>query len=391
MSLRKESLLMIFLFLIQISFSQNQLGNISVVDLSDNYPLEKLSLQDYVTVEYVPLETTDDILLSENARLSAVTSCYILVYELQLGDIYLFDRNTGKLCYHFNHKGQGGMEYAWIKNGTVFDEKAGEIYVCSQYIQVYSLDGKYKRTLKVNGFDHDMKIFNYDEKYLLIYDDVIVEPNRSSKVLERPYRLISKKDGSTIYRLNISFPKRNTSTIIQYENNNSWRPITFYYPYNARFGEDFMIMDISSDTLYHLSSSKNLLTPVFKRVPSVFTSEPRNIWTPYLTTDKFILFGTYIIDINNQGRSSEYMYEFKTGKIKRILIVDNELNFGLSGPKGWNYGSNAAISKNMVAELVNAPAMIEAYKNKRLLGNGNEVAKYLKDDDNQIVRILKFK
>ena len=67
------------------------------VDLSKNYPLEKLRLQDMASVEYVPLETTDDILLSGNAALSAVGEKYILVHEHQLGDIYLFDRHTGKL------------------------------------------------------------------------------------------------------------------------------------------------------------------------------------------------------------------------------------------------------------------------------------------------------
>lgn len=150
---------------------QSQSGSLPVVDLSKNYPLEKLRLQDMASVEYVPLETTDDILLSVNAALSAVGEKYILVNEFQLGDIYLFDRHTGKLKSHFNHKGGSGMEYTWIKNGTILDEKAEEIYVCSQYIQVYSLEGKYKRTLKINCFDHDMSIFNYDDQSLLIYDD----------------------------------------------------------------------------------------------------------------------------------------------------------------------------------------------------------------------------
>ena len=126
---------------------QSQSGSLPVVDVSKNYSLEKLNLQDMASVEYVPLETTDDILLSGNAALSAVGDKYILVHEFQLGDIYLFDRYTGKLKSHFNHKGGSGMEYNWIKNGTILDEKAEEIYVCSQFIQVYALEGNYKRTL----------------------------------------------------------------------------------------------------------------------------------------------------------------------------------------------------------------------------------------------------
>ena len=224
---------------------QSQSGSLPVVDVSKNYSLEKLRLQDMASVEYVPLETTDDILLSENAALSAVGDKYILVHEFQLGDIYLFDRHTGKLKSHFNHKGGSGMEYNWIKNGTILDEKAEEIYVCSQYIQIYSLEGKYKRTLKINCFDHNMKIFNYDDESLLIYDDVVIEPGREKETTHTPYRFISKKDGSPMGTLDIYFPQRVPIAIAQQEGN-MWRPYKFSYPSNARFGDDLMLMNVLS-------------------------------------------------------------------------------------------------------------------------------------------------
>ena len=369
---------------------QSQSGSLPVVDLSKNYPLEKLRLQDMASVEYVPLETTDDILLSGNAALSAVGEKYILVHEHQLGDIYLFDRHTGKLKFHFNHKGGSGMEYTWIKNGTILDEKAEEIYVCSQYIQVYSLEGKYKRTLKINGFDHDMKIFNYDDESLLIYDDIVIEPGREKQTAQTPYRFVSKKDGSQVYSLPIHFSNRISTALVKQENN-GWRPLRFYYPQNTLFGSDIMLMDVSSDTLYQLSSGKRLV-PIFTRKPSVYASEPRNIWMPLLTTDKFMLFGTLLLDFNSGGgKIPKFMYDFKTGQMKKISIMDHELNYGIRGPREWDSGSGTAIAKNKSAEFVSAPAMLEAYQKKRLKGNGNEVAKNLLEDDNQVVRILTFK
>lgn len=369
---------------------QSQSGSLPVVDLSKNYPLEKLRLQDMASVEYVPLETTDDILLSGNAALSAVGDKYILVHEFQLGDIYLFDRHTGKLKFHFNHKGQSGMEYTWIKNGTILDEKAEEIYVCSQFIQVYSLEGKYKRTLKINCFDHDMSILNYDDQSLLIYDDIIIEPRREKETTHTPYRFISKKDGSPMGTLDIYFPQRVPLAIAQQEGN-MWRPYKFSYPSNARFGDDLMLMNVSSDTLYKLSPQKRL-TPIFTRTPSVYASKLRNIWMPLLTTDKFMLFGTFVIDFNSTGgKIPKFMYDFKTGQVKRVSIIDHELNYGIRGPREWDSGSGTAIAKNKSAEFVSAPAMLEAYQKKRLKGNGNEVAKNLLEDDNQVVRILTFK
>jgi len=367
-----------------------QSNSLPVIDLSKNYPLEKLRLQDMASVEYVPLETTDDILLSGNAALSAVGDKYILVHEFQLGDIYLFDRHTGKLKSHFNHKGGSGMEYTWIKNGTILDEKAEEIYVCSQFIQVYSLEGKYKRTLKINCFDHDMSILNYDDQSLLIYDDIVIEPGREKETTHTPYRFISKKDGSPMGTLDIYFPQRVPIAIAQQEGN-MWRPYKFSYPSNARFGDDLMLMNVSSDTLYKLSPQKRL-TPIFTRTPSVYASKLRNIWMPLLTTDKFMLFGTFVIDFNSTGgKIPKFMYDFKTGQVKRVSIIDHELNYGIRGPREWDSGSGTAIAKNMSAEFVSAPAMLEAYQKKRLKGNGNEVAKNLLEDDNQVVRILTFK
>ena len=369
---------------------QSQSGSLPVVDVSKNYSLEKLNLQDMASVEYVPLETTDDILLSGNAALSAVGDKYILVHEFQLGDIYLFDRHTGKLKSHFNHKGGSGMEYTWIKNGTILDEKAEEIYVCSQFIQVYSLEGKYKRTLKIDCFSHDMSILNYDDQSLLIYDDIVIEPGREKETTHTPYRFISKKDGSPMGTLDIYFPQRVPIAIAQQEGN-MWRPYKFSYPSNARFGDDLMLMNVSSDTLYKLSPQKRL-TPIFTRTPSVYASKLRNIWMPLLTTDKFMLFGTFVIDFNSTGgKIPKFMYDFKTGQVKRVSIIDHELNYGIRGPREWDSGSGTAIAKNMSAEFVSAPAMLEAYQKKRLKGNGNEVAKNLLEDDNQVVRILTFK
>ena len=105
-----------------------------------------------------------------------------------------------------------------------------------------------------------------------------------------------------------------------------------------------------------------------------------------------MLFGTFILDFNTTGKKGiEFMYDFKTGQVKKVSIMDQELNYGIRGPREWDSGSGTAIAKNKSAEFVSAPAMLEAYQKKRLKGNGNEVAKNLLEDDNQVVRILTFK
>lgn len=371
--------------------SQSKAGNLPVFDFSKNYPQKKMRLQDMADIEYVALETTDDILLGGSSTLSAVTDKYILVHEVQRGDIFLFDRKTGKLFSHFNHKGQSGREYLWIKNGTILDEKKEEIYVCSQVIQVYSLKGEYKRTLNINGFDNDMKIFNFDDESLLIYDDVIIEPGREKKTKADPYRLISKKDGSLISVIGLHFSKRYSNKITQQLENNMWRPLVISYPLNMYYGSDIMIADISSDTLYQLSPSKGLI-PLLTRTPSTHAVEPRNIWFPLVTTDKYMLIGTFLLDFDSKGgKIPMFMYDFKTGEISKTSILDAEYDTRAWSQGRWEPGATPAIGKNMVAEFIQASSVLDAYNSKRLAGNGKKIAKTLMEDDNPVVRILKFK
>ena len=375
----------------QVVSSQSKTGDLPVFDFSKNYPQKKLRLQDMAEIEYVPLETTDEILLGGSSVLSAVTDKYILIHESRLGDIFVFDRKTGKLYSHFNHIGQGGMEYNWIKNGTILDEEKEEIYVCSQFILVYSLKGEYKRTLKINGFENDMKILNFDDESLLIYDDVVIDPGRENRTKKDPYRLVSKKDGSLISVLDIHFSKRYTNKIAQQLDNNMWRPYQFYYTHNVHYGSDIVIMDISSDTLYHLSPNKGL-KPRLTRTPSIHATDPRHIWIPSLTTDKFMLFGTFILDFNSSGgQIPTLMYDFATGEVNEVSILDTEYDTRAWSRGEWEPGGDPAIAKNMCAEFIDVSSMKEAYKGKRLVGNGMKIAKTLVEDDNPVIRIIKFK
>lgn len=385
-------ILVLFLIGVQEITSQSKNTKLPVFDLSKDYPQKKLRLQDMAEIEYVPLETTDEILLGGSSVLSAVTDKYILIHESRLGDIFVFDRKTGKIYSHFNHRGQGGMEYSWIKNGTILDEKKEEIYVCSQFIFVYSLKGEYKRTLKIKGFENDMKILNFDDESLFIYDDVVVlEPGRESRIKKDPYRLVSKKDGSLISVLDIHFSKRYTNKIPQKLENNMWRTFQFYYPHNVHYGSDIVIMDISSDTLYHLSPNKGLI-PRLTRTPSIHATDPRHIWIPFLTIDKFMLFGTFILDFNSSGgQIPTLMYDFATGEVNKVSILDTEYDTKAWSQGEWEPGGDPAIAKNVYAEFIDVSSMKEAYKGKRLVGNGMKVAKNLMEDDNPVVRIIKFK
>jgi hypothetical protein len=94
------------------------------IDVSQKYPSKTLYLQDIAKVEYIPLETNANTLMSLGLNMIAyVSDDYIIATNSTQGDIFVFD-GKGKSKYSFNHKGQGPLEYTNLYGGIAFDEKA---------------------------------------------------------------------------------------------------------------------------------------------------------------------------------------------------------------------------------------------------------------------------
>ena len=65
------------------------------IDVSKSYPKKELILQDFMDVEYIPLETNDEFLTQ--GAVQDVGKEYLLVKNRNNdGDIFIFDRKTGK-------------------------------------------------------------------------------------------------------------------------------------------------------------------------------------------------------------------------------------------------------------------------------------------------------
>ena len=84
------------LFLITGCESGKQPANdFLTVDITANYPKKELILQDFLDVEYIPLETNEEFITS--ASMQAIGKNLIILRNKngQDGDIFIFDR-TGK-------------------------------------------------------------------------------------------------------------------------------------------------------------------------------------------------------------------------------------------------------------------------------------------------------
>lgn len=94
---------------------------------NDSYSTKKeLVLQDFMDVEYIPLETNDEFI--NRACVQAVGEKYIIVTNFyDDGNIFVYGRN-GKAIRKINRKGQGGEEYVSMRSVSL-DEENEEIFV----------------------------------------------------------------------------------------------------------------------------------------------------------------------------------------------------------------------------------------------------------------------
>ena len=117
------------LFLITGCESGKQPANdFLTVDITANYPKKELILQDFLDVEYIPLETNEEFITS--ASMQAIGKNLIILRNKngQDGDIFIFDR-TGKSQRKINRSGQGSQEYTNI-GSIALDEEKGHFGSC---------------------------------------------------------------------------------------------------------------------------------------------------------------------------------------------------------------------------------------------------------------------
>ena len=92
-------------------------------------------------------KTTDEFIT--HGIVEAVGKEFLLVRNRNDGNIFVFDRKTGKGLRKINRLGQGAEEYSGI-SGIILDEDNNELFVVdyTKKILTYDLSGNFKRSFK---------------------------------------------------------------------------------------------------------------------------------------------------------------------------------------------------------------------------------------------------
>lgn len=230
------------------------------VDIATEHSEKEVVLQDFMDVEYIPLETSDEFVTQGSVM--DIGDKYLLVKNwANDGDIFVYDRKTGKAIRKINRKGQGAEEYNFI-NGIILDENNDEMFVncaAAKKIYVYDLSGNFKRSFAHPKDTEYMDVLNYDKDNLICYDASVYYKDGQSREEGKSYHsLISKKDGSVTRDIYLPYDIIKTPCVHQGDG----VAMTSVRPIIPNRGE-WLLVDCSSDTVYNYVPEKNKLVPFF--------------------------------------------------------------------------------------------------------------------------------
>lgn len=339
------------LFLITGCESGKQPANdFLTVDITANYPKKELILQDFLDVEYIPLETNEEFITS--ASMQAIGKNLIILRNKngQDGDIFIFDR-TGKGQRKINRSGQGSQEYTNI-GSIALDEEKGELFInnyySSQFI-VYDLSGNFKRTLK---YDKDFnfnsgKIYNFDQDNLICYDEI----GNYKNLRKSAFWLLSKQDGSIVKEIELPYEHKQDHSI----------------------------------------------KPFIVRTPPIRSMAPEVFLYPSILTDRYYFMQTtkkqWDFEKGTGFPRTDFVYDKQEDAIFECVVYNNDFVDQTPVDMWYEHGILKIINNDGIAFIkkLEANELVEAYGKGKLKGRLNEIAAGLNEESNPVIMVAKYK
>ena len=372
---------------------QKESDGLITVDVSKSYPKKELILQDLFDIEYVPLETTDEFITTGNVR--AVGEKIIVTKNNGRldGDIFLFDRTTGKGILHFDHLGQGGEDYTNILE-ILLDEKQGEIFVNNHYsrkVVVYDLEGNFKRSWKHNSDTFYDQIGCFDEDYLICHDSGWEKSANESPEKRDYFMFISKQDGKTT-----SIPLLYDRKISQLVWSSEGKAMN--YPRNKElfpYLGDWLLMETSSDTIFRIGKGLDL-KPFIVRTPSVQEGREFLLY-PGIYSNRYQFMQKVKMEYDFQTREgfprTDIAYDKIENKVYEAVVYNGDFLEKMPMKLGvnifiLNIFNNEGVS---FTETLYAPDLVEALNDGKLRGPLKDIASKIDEEDNPVIMIAKYK
>ncbi len=361
-------------------------GFITVDVTKSSYsPKKELVLQDFMDVEYIPLETNDEFI--NHGYVQAVGEKYIIVANYRKdGDIFVYNRK-GKAIRKINRKGQGGEEYISFLN-VILDEENEELFVndfWARKIKVYDLEGNFKRSFmqKQEGdTQFYVEIFNYDKDNLICYDECNADI---------PFLLVSKKDGSITREIITPFKEKKLFLqLLRYEGGTRSAGPGLYsriIPYN----DNLILLEPSSDTIYTLMPDCSL-RPFIAKTPPVHTLDPEFYLILRMISDRYYFMESVknVYDFRKEEGfpRTYFMYDTQEKDFFSYIIYNGDYSYKRELYMVMFTPINA---KGELWATIDAFDLCKDYKEGKLKGKLKDIAAKLGEDDNRVIMLVKPK
>ena len=356
------------------------------IDVRTDYPEKEICLQDVADVSYIALDSQDDILV--RGHVGSFSDKGIMIFDASNQRLLFFDKQ-GKFLNFVGRKGQGPEEYSMMFSILV-DWDKNEVMVFNSYGQsvVYSLDGAFKRRVTFESDINPSDVYNWSDGQFVSYRKGVLDEDGQLE----PYQPIvfysreaGKMEDSLSYRKEHEFP-----IIIA----NGSMNMEISYPSLVKLNGDVYVNDLSADTIYRLVSPTQALQPVITRTPSVVNDRDGHFMDLYGITSQFYIFWFRSRQLSFDGGNFRVIDE------KSKNAIYNRNNGQIYHPKFINkdYPSMEKCELRFCEEVhacatmqLEAFDLIEALEAGELSGDLKTIAEGLKEDDNPVLMVVKFK
>lgn len=358
-----------------------ELDTIIHLDLTKDYKPLSLNLKDIATVRYIPLETNDDFLCDGGIYFFSDSLIIYFNYNSN-ADILFFD-GEGRGKYKINKKGNSGEEYIGLTDGN-FDPKTNELFVNDKHRRrylVYDVRGNYKRTISYLSAGR-----MYGGTAFWGKDKLLVTDAKSNK----PFSVISRKDGSILKTLPIRSKKTMIDTWILIPLDQGVRPVYLSNPSYIKYNDEFIVGMAVSDTVYKMDSNYNV-RPVLVKTPPIGDEEEPYFVYSMLETKRYCFIRTakksYNKETDEAFPSEYFIYDKKDNTIYKQQITYEDMGSSIDIRMG---GSNT-IKNGVLIRNMEAAELIEANGRGALHGDLKKIADSLDEEDNPVLMIVEFK
>ena len=343
-------------------------------DVTKEYPTKEIYIQDIADVDYIPLETNDSILW-RGREVLYLDDDYIVGANRNNG-VYFHD-GKGKALNMFNKMGQGPKEYLDMYK-VQYDKKSDEIYINDMFkYYVYDKEGNFKRSFQ--GIED--KLYSRIEQFFILNEDELIQYNYNNH-----YTRVSRLTGEHLGDIKLGVAD-STTTLRFKKNNMIFNTIVSHF---TKDKEGYIITSFPSDTTYLLTSNLQL-KPIGVRIPPVSSQDVPVFLLPVKNTPRYYFMST--IKKEDSFPTKAYMMDKKTNQIyylkdyfKNKDYIGLKVHLDMFGPAVL-----ANLPNNVCVQSLNITKLCEAYEEGKLSGKLKDIAANLKEDDNPVLMIIKFR